>query len=118
MGNARGAARGVGRGLAEVGRPGDVEVDPWAGHELAQEQAALDQRSLRAARVLEVAVPALHLRHVVVYQRDLPVALARARTGGDDVVVPTLLLAEGAGDLVAERAGDGAGQRGDVDEVG
>ena len=65
-----------GSGLAVVGRPGDVEVDPRLGHELAQEQAALDQRALGRARVLQVAVPAVHLGDVVVDQRQLPVALA------------------------------------------
>ena len=64
------APRGAnGEGLAVVGRPGDVEVDPRLRHELADEQAALDQRALGRARVLEVAVPAVHLGDVVVDQR-------------------------------------------------
>ena len=44
--------------------------------ELAQEDAALDERPLGRARVLDVAVPALHLGAVLVDERDLPVALA------------------------------------------
>ena len=62
--------------LAEVGGARDVEVDPRLGHELAQEQPALDERALGRAGVLEVAVPAVHVGDVVVDERQLPVALA------------------------------------------
>ena len=64
-----GAAWREGQRLPVVGGAGDVEMDPRHGHELAQEQAALDQRALGRARVLEVAVPAVHVRDVVVDER-------------------------------------------------
>ena len=70
------------RRLAEVARAADVEVGPRHGPELAQEEAALDERALGRAGVLEVAVPALHLGHVVVDERDLPVALGGPVGGG------------------------------------
>ena len=62
--------------LAEVARAADVEVGPRHRPELLEEQAALHERAVRRAGVLEVGVPALHLGHVVLDQRDPPVALA------------------------------------------
>ena len=46
--------------------------------------------------VLEVAVPAVHLGHVLVDERELPVALAGPVAGGRDRVVEVLGRAEGA----------------------
>ena len=79
------------RGLAEVGRPGDVEMDPRHGHELAQEEGAPDQAALgRRAGVRHVGVPALHLGPVLLDERQLPEALAGPGGGGGDLVVPGL----------------------------
>ena len=71
------------------------------------------------AGVLEVAVPALHLGHVVVDERELPVALAGPLAGGERPRrTKSCGRPERAGHEVAERARDGAGQRRDVDDVG
>ncbi len=113
------APRGAyGSGLAVVGGPGDIEVDPRLGDELADEQAALDQRTLGRPGVLEIAVPAVHLGHVVVDERQLPVALAGPVAGRHDLVVERLRRPERPGHEVAERPRHGAGQRRHVDEVG
>ena len=48
---------------------------------------------------------------------SLPVPLAGPAGGRDDLVVPVLRPAEGTGHQVPERAGHGAGQRRDVDQV-
>src|SRR5207342_3494744 len=95
-----------GRRLAVVGRASDIEVDPRLRRELAQEQAALDERALGRAGVLEVRVPAVHLWDVVVHERQLPVALAGPAARCGDVVVEVLRRPEGPGDEVAERARD------------
>ena len=56
--------------------------------------------------------------HVVVDERELPVALAGPVAGRHDLVVEVLRAPERAGHEVAERARDGAGQRRDVHDVG
>ncbi len=93
-------------------------MDPRNGGELTEEQAALDQRALCRARVLEVAVPRLHVGHVLLDERQLPVALTGPDTRGGDLVIPGLRRPEGTRDQVAKCPRDRAGQRGDVHQMG
>ena len=111
------ATRPEWKGFPVVGGPGDVEVDPRHRDELADEEGALDQRPLGRARVLEVAVPALHLGDVIVDERKLPVAFAGTIAGRHDLVVEVLRRPERPGHEVAKRARDGPRQRGDIDQV-
>src|SRR3990172_2037981 len=81
----RGAARAPGGPrlrLPEIGRAGDVEVDPGHGGELAEEEAALHEPALAAAAVDDVAVPRLHLGQVLIHEGHLPLTLAAPPPGG------------------------------------
>ena len=63
--------------VVEIGRPGDVEVDPRRlVDELSQERGGGQRAGGAAAGVLQVGDVALHLRRVVFVVRHLPVALA------------------------------------------
>src|SRR5205814_986451 len=92
-----------GLGLAEVGRARDVEMDPWPGDELAEEQGALDEAALGRRRVGELGVPALHVGPVLVDEGQLPEALTRLVRGDEDVVHERLRRPERARHELAER---------------
>ena len=119
MGHAIRAARGVRLRLAEVAGAADVDVRPGHRRELLEEQAALHEPALGGrGGVEEVRVPALHVGHVVVDERDLPEPLAGPTRRRQDIVDPVLRRPEDPGHEVAEGPRDGAGERGDVDEMG
>src|SRR5439155_24961049 len=79
-----------GRGPAVVAGAADVEMDPRACRELAEEQSALHEGALRRAAVAQLRLRGLHVVEVLVDEGHLPVPFGHAAAGPGDLLVPRL----------------------------
>src|SRR5207245_10751975 len=101
------------------GAPGDVEVDPGAPFdELAQEEGCGRGTRPGDRRVLDVGDFAVDQPVVVGPGGQLPYAFAGQVGGASHQVHQRWIVAERADGEWTERAHDGSGQGGDVDDVG